>query len=479
MNRSILIVICDFLLLSLLAFSTVDINKVADKGSAQTFRVDVPTNTAESGRDLAAVMRLSLDEERKKQDQLLGELTRTRGSLAEREAQMQSVQSQLTSRNQEVQRMAGDQTNLWRQFSDAQTRITTLDQQLRSSSSDAAVSHEKLNALEAEARKKTEESAALKEQLAKLEKDNQATQAEKQRLANLLVVAEADRKNATQQVAKMEQEVQAERQEKAVLTQQNEKLSEGVKTLANKSGELATEIRENRPLTSNMVFSQFLSNQVQTTMNAIKTGFLGFTSKKATETILVTDGTNTFALCHVKDTPLSLSNQSQDWDELTGGLNRSQAALPVRSINFCLPDPRVVFIPVTAEEVRRLGCKPYTISSDPFKFQDAVLVGTSTTDRYYGECKFELDVSTPGYVKLDRSFIKGIFGKFNPSRGDFVFSKNGELLGVMANNTYCLQLKNFETGAIIRFGEDLRDQGTGAVLSQLYASVARMPNKLQ
>lgn len=477
MNRSILIVICDFLLLSLLAFSSVDINKVADKGSAQTFRVDFPTNAADSGRDLAAVMRLSLDEERKKQDQLLGELTRARGTLAEREAQIQSVQSQLTSRDQEVQRMAGDQTNLWHQFSDAQTRITTLDQQLRSSSSDAAVSHEKLAALENEARKKTEESAALKEQLAKLEKDNQASQAEKQRLAGLLVVAEADRKNATQQVAKMEQEVQTERQEKAQLTQQNEKLSEGVKTLASKSGELATEIRENRPLTPNNIFSQFLSNRVQTTMAAIKTGFLGFTRKKDTETILVTDGTNTFALCHVQETPISLSSQSQDWDELTGGLNRSQAALPVRAINFCLPDPRVVFIPVTPAEVRQLGCKAYTISNDPFKFQDAVLVGAR--EGYYGECKFELDLSTPGYVKLDRSFLKGLFGKFNPSRGDLVFSKTGELLGVMANNTYCLQLKNFDTGASIRFGEDLSQQGTSAVLSLLYASVARMPFKLQ
>ena len=32
MNRSILIVICDFLLVSLLAFSTVDINKTTSEG---------------------------------------------------------------------------------------------------------------------------------------------------------------------------------------------------------------------------------------------------------------------------------------------------------------------------------------------------------------------------------------------------------------------------------------------------------------
>jgi predicted nuclease with TOPRIM domain len=477
MNRSILIVICDFLLLSLLAFSSVDINKVADKGSAQAFRADFPTNSADSGKDLAAVMRMSLDEERKKQDQLLGELTRTRGSLADRESQIQTVRQQLQSREQEAQRLAGDQTNLWRQFNDAQTRIASLDQRLQATSSDATSSKEKLAALEAEARRKADEAAALKEQLAKLEKSNQSAQAEKQRLSDQLVVAEADRRNATQQVAKMEQEIQVERQEKARLSQQAEKLADGVKSLANKSGELATEIRDNRPLAPNAIFSQFVTNRIQTTMAAIKTGFLGFIKRKDTETILVTDGTNTYALCHVQDTPLSLSNPSQDWDELTGGLNRSQTALPVRSITFCLPDPRLVFIPLTPTEVRQLGCKVYSISNDPFKFQDAVLVGAR--DGYYGECKFEMDLSTPGYVKLDRNVLKGLFGKFNPSRGDLVFSKTGELLGVMANNTYCLQLKNFDGGATIRFGDDVPGQHTGALLAQLYKSVAEMPFKLQ
>ena len=38
MNRSILIVICDFLLLSLLTFST-DINKMADEGSKSRTQV--------------------------------------------------------------------------------------------------------------------------------------------------------------------------------------------------------------------------------------------------------------------------------------------------------------------------------------------------------------------------------------------------------------------------------------------------------
>src|SRR4051794_22988294 len=109
MNRSILIVICDFLLVSLLAFSTVDINKVSDEGVERTVKVDIATNQVETGKDLAAVMRLALDEERKGRDQLLGELARSRDAaarqqalLGEREKQVQTFQQELQSKEQEA-----------------------------------------------------------------------------------------------------------------------------------------------------------------------------------------------------------------------------------------------------------------------------------------------------------------------------------------------------------------------------------------
>ena len=96
---------------------------------------------------------------------------------------------------------------------------------------------------------------------------------------------------------------------------------------------------------------------------------------------------------------------------------------------------------VTKAEAAQLGCKVYPVASDPYKFQDAVLIGAEGD--YYGECSFQIDVNTPDYVKLDRNLLKGLFGKFNPSRGDLVFSRTGELLGVMANGTYCLMMHEF------------------------------------
>ena len=65
MNRSILIVICDFLLLSLLTFST-DINRMADENTQPPTNIAIATNNvADTGKDLAAVMKLALEEERR------------------------------------------------------------------------------------------------------------------------------------------------------------------------------------------------------------------------------------------------------------------------------------------------------------------------------------------------------------------------------------------------------------------------------
>ena len=267
----------------------------------------------------------------------------------------------------------------------------------------------------------------------------------------------------------MQEEVKVERAEKA-------KLAEGVKALASRSDQLAQEIQQNRPLAPNTIFSQFVTNRVQATFWAVRSGFLGMESNKRTETqtVLVTDGTNTVALCHVQDTPLSFGYPGTDWEGLTGVLGRNTTTVPIRSLSFYQLDPRVVFIPVTPAEARELGGKAYRTSSDPYKFQDAVLVGAQ--EGYYGECSFQIDLTTPLYVKMDRNSLKGLFGKFNPSRGDLVFSRTGELLGVMANNTYCMMIKNFNPTATFQFAQDVRNQQTGETLARLYSLIARLPS---
>jgi len=364
------------------------------------------------------------------------------------------------------------------QFDVAQSNLVHLGEQLQATATEAVVSKERLAALEEERRKQAEQAAALRQQLGSLQQSNQVVLAEKNRLATELQVAEVEKRHATEQVVKMEEQVKVEREEKARLIQHTSKLADDVKVLASRSGQLAEEIRENRPLAPNTIFDNFLTNRVRVDISALRKAAFGLDASKHrdTSTILVSNGTNTYALLHVDETPFTFWNPGTDWEGLVGTLRRARANVPVHSVIFGLRDPRLVLIPVSAQEVEKLGANVYHVSAEPFKYQDAVLVGAAG---YYGECRFQIDPTTPGYVRLDNNFIKGIFGKFNPSRGDLVFSRTGELLGIMANSTYAMMLQDFHGSAMLQFAENVRDQRTGFILSQLYASLNQMPSKLQ
>jgi len=448
MNRSILIVICDFLLLSLLTFST-DINHMADDNSSPPTKVVVaPTPVTNPGNDLTAVMKQALEEERRSQQQLQQQLAEARNASDERAQENQRLQQQVDA---------------------AQANVENLNRQLKSNSDQA---QQKLAITQAEAQRQSDQVAALRLQLDKLTQTSRLAQAEKQQLSNQLQVAEVQAHAAADKASLMQQQVQVQQAE-------NARLAESFKSLATNSVQLAQEIRQNSPLAPNTIFSDFVSNRVEAGISAWRTSMFNMdtTKDKQTATVLVTDGTHYFALCHVQDTPVTLWDPGTDWDKLAGTLSWNGHQVSLDSMAFNAQDPRVVMMPLSRTDAQKLGCKVYKLSADPYKFQDAVLVGA--TEEYYGQCNFQIDMNTPQYVKLDRSLLKGLFGKFNPSRGDLVFNRTGELLGIMVNNTYCLTIHSYAPAATFAFGRDLSNQHTGETLSQLYGYVFQLPLRLQ
>ncbi len=493
MNRSILIVICDFLLVSLLAFSNFDPDALTRNPTTRQPKLSLTLNGPENRQEAAAVLKLALEDEQLERDKLFGELTRTRDvigqqrtalqaherQLAQRDQELGTVRKALEAREQQAQQLARDKTWLEQQIAFAQTNLQAMQRQITSTANEAALSRELAGLSRDELRREQERAAVLQQLLGQLEKSNQVVLAERQQLATRLEVSEAEKRAASENVVRMQDEVKVVRQEKERLTQQNEKLADGVKTLASKSGDLAQEIHENRALSPNTIFSDLATNRIDARFHAYRPGALGMdhVRRKDTQTILVSDGTNCFALCHVDETCLTLGGPSADWLSLTGYLSNNSSPIPITAVSFALMDPRVVLIPITLPQAKELGCKIYPIARDSFKFQEAVLVGVR--EGYYGECKFELDLNTPHYVKMDRSVFRGLFGKFNPSRGDLVFSRTGELLGVMVNNTYCLRLLNFSSLGSLQFGQDVREQHTGQLLARLRTLVEELPPRLR
>src|SRR5882672_6124906 len=168
MNRSILIVICDFLLLSLLTFST-DINRMADENTQPPTKIVIATNAVvNAGADLAAVMKRALEDERNSREQLQQQLAQVRNATAQQ-------QTQLGEQEQEKLR-------LQEQFAAAQTNVGNLSHQLQSA------------ATQAEAQRESALAADLRQQLDLLTKSNQLAATEKQRLASQLQLAEVEKK---------------------------------------------------------------------------------------------------------------------------------------------------------------------------------------------------------------------------------------------------------------------------------------------
>src|SRR5260221_3480243 len=103
-------------LVRILPLTSVDHKNATNPSPAATVTLTMSPNQAESGRDLAAVMKLALSEEQKNRERLLAELTRNRELLQSREQQAQQLQEQ--------------QANLRQQFSAAQTNVQSLSAQL-------------------------------------------------------------------------------------------------------------------------------------------------------------------------------------------------------------------------------------------------------------------------------------------------------------------------------------------------------------
>jgi len=478
MNRSILIIICDFFLLSLLAFSTPDLNKLSQTGGSPAMNMNLATNPVTARQDLTDAMRNALDEERRDRNNLQAELARTQATVNDRGLQVTNVQSELRAAEQLQASLREQEANLMAQVANAQSNIAALNSQLMVSREQSARTDEQRTAIEAEARRQMERAGALENQLAGLQQSNQVILADRAALNTRLQVTEVQRQSAVEKATQLQGEVVAQREV-------NVKLADTVKTLAAQSNSMASnlaqvvqEIRENRELTPNEIFEQLTTNRAMASFYGLKRGLFGIDSSKykQTQIVLATDGSNTFALCHLQDTLLTLWNPPQ-WEDLSGTLVHDAAVFSVDSINVSPQDPRVVMIPVAPAESKVLNCKAYRLSKDPFKFQDAVVAGTQ--ENYYGECKFQLDLEAPGYLKMDRNSLKGLFGKFNPSVGDLVLSKTGELLGIMANKDYCVVLRSLAPGTQIRFGWAGDNPKTTQTLNDLYTVVSQMPLKLQ
>ncbi len=470
MNKTLLLILCDFLLLNLLALTRWE--KAEPPRPRQPPVPELAANAVTKDQDLVETMRQSLADEQKTRDELAQKLTAADAALAAREQSLTQLQTERAKLAQEK-----DATAV--QLATTQKTAQELQQKVASATEEASMTKEQLAQLQRTLAEKQAEAERQRKALSALEQAHADARKQIEGLTMAVVVAEQEKKNLRETADSLKTQVQAERSERLKVQEATAQLATGVGQLAQKSGELTKEIRENRPINANVLYSDFQANRVTASFAATRKGLLGASNRqKEASTVLVTDGQQIYALLHIAETPFSLNENGADWERLLIRLTRgpgAQSSTP--ELRFLAQDPRIVVLPVSVADATALGAKVYPLAADPFKFPEAVLI--EANGRGYGEVGFKLDPAQPGFVRVDNRLFKRLFGDFAPKRGDLVFSKTGELLGLMVNNDYCALLKDFRGFKAIVPGEDIRAQATGATLDAVGARVRSLPVNLQ
>ncbi len=463
MNRTLLLILCDFLLLNLLALTRWE--KAEPAPTKQPPVPEMSANAVTKDQDLVETMKLSLEDERAAREELAQKLS--------------SVESNLTTREQNLAKLEAERTNLSSSLEQTQRAAEELNAKVQAAAQESAMTREELARLQRELEERRAEAERQKQALTAAEKAQTEARERIESLNVAVKVAEQEKQLLRSTAETLREQVVAEREERLKVQEATTQLAQGVGQLAESSGALTKEIRDNRPINANVLFSDFLANRVTTDFTAVRDGFFGPATRTASSsTVLVTDGSKIYALMHVADTPFRfVENASYDWNQIAVEFSKGAGRADAGELHFLSLDPRIVVVPVSEEEARTMGVKVYPTALDPFRFPEAVLVNGGGAG--YGEVGFKLDASQPGFVRVDNRFFRRLVGDFSPSRGDLVLSKTGELLGIMVNSDYCAVINNFLPARTIRTGEDVGDQKTSNVLNELAARVRSLPLRMQ
>lgn len=470
MNKTLLLILCDFLLLNLLALTRWE--KAEPPRPRQPPVPELAANAVTKEQDLVETMRQSLADQQAARDELAQKLSAADAALAARE-------QSLTQLNAERTRLAQEKEATTMALTSTQKAAAELQAKVASATQEASITKEQLAQLQRELAEKEAEAKRQQQALAELKKAHDDARKQIEGLTMAVVVAEQEKKNLRETADALKSQVQVERAERIKVQEATTQLAQGVGQLAASSGELTKEIRENRAVNANVLFGDFQANRVAATIAVARHGFFGETAReKVAATVLVKAGGRVYALLHLSGTPFSLNENGDDWERLQIGLAHDGGrAAHAAELVFLQQDPRLIAIPLDPTAEATIGTKAYVPASDPFKFPEAVLIDAN--GQGYGEVGFKVDPTHAGFVRVDNRLFKRLFGDFAPKRGDLVFSKTGDFLGVMVNNDYCAVVREFAAFRTLRAGSDIGAQKTGAILDAVVARVKAMPPEMQ
>ena len=538
MNRSLLLVVCDFLLLSILALARFDVPKdavIAQDGQKVVSkevveRISDGENYDDVVAELEATNETLLENLSSDKDDLFEQKLRLEAEIAERQKILELKDQEIESKDAVIQgnEQALDLAKNEAEKLEAQRKeIESKREELLQSNAASKKELELLAKNLEQAKKKSEELAELKSekereaQAARLELAASVERAKAQELAaseaRALLMDEKKRSDELlASTAKIDQKIDSLNKgldgvgqdlktvgeglvgvgEKITTVSQDvssvkagvSKVEKDVQESAASQKENFRKLNERQTRSVNEIFTRYEQNKV--TLELTYTHKFGITQstredKFSMDTILMVDGNFVYALVHAKDSPFRVEFNPRRLVSVTGQITGSKLKTPleVKEIAF-MDDPRLIIVPLYANPqdlVKSSGLELFGAPQNPFLFDDAVVVDVK--DSRFGQTKCIRDEKDGRYVEVDKRHFAFLTGAFNPGKGDLVFSQKAELLGIMINGDYAFHVKNLggriEGGSRTLLGDSFDADKTNTLLRDLKKKLSGLNKKFK
>ncbi|MDR1789190.1 MAG: hypothetical protein LBR12_02345 [Opitutaceae bacterium] len=491
MNKTLLLILCDFLLLNLLALTNwQSAGPITPKQVRSTApaKPDAPA-PASKDDDLVDLMRRSLADEQQRHQQAAGDLDRRLremdAALASRDKALADSRRQLDARAAALAEQQAAAGRLARRADDLARR---LDGEQAASRQAAEASATQLARLRAELARQTDEARRQQQRVSLLENEQTAAREKIEDLSVAVKVAEREKTLLAETARVLETQIAAEqadrRQSQNATLQLARGLTETTASIGLSIGELKQTLVDNRPRTPNEIYDAYLrAHRVRVRLRATRAG--GNLSPLVSALLLASpaDPAAPHALLLATGTPVDPSAAPREWLWLLADIQKDTGSPSVAAQNllFLSTDPRLLAIPVPRDACDRLDVSPCKIAPDPLRATRAILINPD--GRGYGAAAFSLDPRLPDtlrnrYLRMDTSLFQRLFGDFAPATGDIVLNETGELIGLMVNNTYCAIVDTLLPAQTIATGAQSPAR-TDEQLQTLARRVKQLPQSLQ
>ncbi|MCP5007863.1 MAG: hypothetical protein GY941_28595 [Planctomycetes bacterium] len=495
MNKTLLIIVCDFLIISILSLADFsDYLSGKERGSGGNVGVPVQADILDSletmllvEKDVQAKLKASIEKaggELQKESGVKNHLEKELNNLHKESVKLNKLLNSekdelaintLLLNKLEVALSEKNKINteLGEKFAREQEKAMTIEAKLREKSKRLELTHADLrtalNGIESLSSAVTESNVhtrKLENQLAvrmenltqsqvtnsSLQKQLKALSFERDKLTNKTRFLEQHARDMEKEIG-LKSEDLAKAREHSLLKEleKNKELADRERIMAVQEQQIETFKSRLLYYSNNELFQRFLDKRCEITLEVKGKGLISPVSYlKKMDVVLVKTQDRTGVLIYYKDSPLHWSNFKKSLETMSLGLllKGQDSAIPLSSLCALEADPRILFLkltdPLPASNVL------FDIDTEIYRFDDALLIRGD--EGKYGSFKLHLIHGSSNYFQVPSSLKTRLFGSFSPKPGDLVFSRNGKLLGVMVSKSEALRLDNLTCAETFRAG---------------------------